>query len=91
MGILEQLNLWVDGKSVHNNEREECCPDFSCCHKQVNTPQVVKELFRDAYLRDKQEVVSRLLMEFLGNAFSDENIHIVGLEAMRREVDNGTV
>lgn len=36
-----QLNLWVEGISVHNPDRDgtKCCPDFSCC----GTPIVDKE------------------------------------------------
>ena len=88
MKIIEQLNLWVDGKSVHNDEREECCPDFSCCNKKVSTPKEVKELFRIAYLKDNQVVIERMLMEFLGNAFSNENVYIAGLDASRHEVES---
>lgn len=27
----EQLDMWLEGKSVHNPTTNECCPDFSCC------------------------------------------------------------
>lgn len=27
----EQLDMWVNGQSVHNPTTNECCPDFSCC------------------------------------------------------------
>ena len=84
MKVIEQLNLWVAGESVHNDEREECCPDFSCCNKEVNTPKEVKEIFRNAYLKDNQALIHRLLMEFLGNALSGENVYIAGLEASRQ-------
>lgn len=86
----EQLDLWVKGESVHNDEKGECCPDFSCCNNKVNTPQVIKELFRDEYLKgDKgnEGLMNRLLMEFLGNAFSGENVYIAGLETSRQEVE----
>ena len=36
MSAQEQLDLWVNGTSVHNNDAGiiggECCPDFSCCN-----------------------------------------------------------
>ena len=88
MKVIEQLNLWVDGKSTHNEELGECCPDFSCCNKEVNTPQEVKEIFRTAYLKNDQSLIYRLLMEFLSNALQGENVYIVGLEASRQEIDN---
>ena len=82
----EQLNLWVAGKPVHNDEKGECCPDFSCCNKEVSTPQEVKELFRHAYLAGNEVLVNRLLMEFLSNALSGKNVYIAGLEASRQEL-----
>lgn len=30
-GIDKQGREWVNGKSEHNRERNECTPDFSCC------------------------------------------------------------
>lgn len=29
--IIEQGHAWINGQSVHNKLRDECCPDFSCC------------------------------------------------------------
>ena len=26
-----QFENWLNGKSEHNKEIDECCPDFSCC------------------------------------------------------------
>ena len=26
-----QVFMWVQGNSLHNPIRDECCPDFSCC------------------------------------------------------------
>lgn len=73
MSPKEQLELWCQGKSIHNNERYynvvdendnvvrtekmaggECCPDFSCCNPNINTPIEERILFRDRpELRDK--------------------------------------
>ena len=70
MTYIEQLNLWVDNKSVHDDEQDQCCPDFSCCNKEINTPPEIKELFRDAYLRNNEELQYQLLLKFLGAAIS---------------------
>jgi len=56
----EQLNLWVDGNSVHNDTRDECCPDFSCC-----CPDLQADLETRIYFRDHPEERSRLLTKFL--------------------------
>lgn len=86
MTVFEQLNLWVEGESVHDDKLKQCCPDFSCCNKKVSTPKAVKEIFRNAFLKDNQAVVNRMLMEFLSNALSGKNVYIAGLDASRQEL-----
>lgn len=43
--IDEQLRLWVLGDPRHNVERDECCPDFSCCEPSLLAPKNVREAF----------------------------------------------
>jgi len=79
MEVLDQLNEWVKGNSVHNDERDECCPDFSCCNG-VTTPPDVRERFTKAFRDDDEETVMQMLGMFLGNAFANEEVkvHIAG-------------
>ena len=35
----EQLAEWVKGNSIHNQDRDECCPDFSCCDNELLAPE----------------------------------------------------
>lgn len=86
----EQLNKWVDGISVHNDEdgEEECCPDFSCCR-----PQLMATLEQRILFRDHPEHRTSMLGMFLQAALelsareSGErlNIHVI------HESDNKTV
>lgn len=87
LSVRRQLEAWVQGESIHNEKLDECCPDFSCCNKNVKTPQEVKDLFFHAYHNDKKDLMNRLLMEFLANVLSGENVYIAGLEASRQELD----
>lgn len=41
----KQLKLWVEGKPIHNEERNECCPDFSCCQSDLLAPKDIREKF----------------------------------------------
>ena len=41
----EQLDRWVAGESVHNDERDECCPDFPCCKVELLAPREEREKF----------------------------------------------
>lgn len=92
MKQLEQLEQWVAGNPLHNYEIGECCPDFSCCrgiHTMVDLP--VRETFYAAYKTGNEKLTTRLLMEFLSRALSDEGldkkVYIAGLEVSRQELD----
>ncbi len=64
MDTNEQLDAWVDGRSIHNKARDECCPDFSCCFEKAAAPIEERLLFRDhPALRDK--MLAMFLERFL--------------------------
>jgi hypothetical protein len=69
----EQLEQWCVGNSVHNHERDECCPDFSCCNPAAAAPMEERILFRD-----RPELRDAMLMGFLGRALAGAPVHIVG-------------
>lgn len=72
----EQLNEWVNGNSIHNHERDECCPDFSCCQSHYMASEAEKALFRD-----RPDLRHEMLMGFLSaaiNARVDASIHVAG-------------
>jgi hypothetical protein len=80
MTPLEQLDKWVDGESLCPNDRDECCPDFSCC-SNVETPRGVKEAFRAAFLRGDHEAMEKFCIGFLGGAVlqvSDKEVYLTG-------------
>jgi len=80
MTIAEQLELWVNGKSVHNDTRGECAPDFSCCNSKMKTPTEVRKRFAKAYREDDQKTMNQMLGMFLGEAISThtpKKVHIV--------------
>ena len=33
-----QMEKWLAGHPEHNTERDECCPDFSCCQPHLLAP-----------------------------------------------------
>lgn len=79
----EQLQLWVEGKSVHDSDEkgEQCCPDFSCCRPELQVPKEERELFQQLYLEEKHSESERMLMMFLGRAISlltDKKVYIAG-------------
>lgn len=63
----EQLDLWVEGKSVHNDERDECCPDFSCCG-----PPIVDKKTRLKFKAANEKERYEMLCEFLARMLEHE-------------------
>lgn len=64
----EQLQQWVQGVSIHNDDTGQCCLDFSCCQPELLTPKEERELF---FVSQKDEHM-RLLGMFLGRALSNK-------------------
>ncbi len=62
----EQKRRWVAGESVHNDERDECCPDFSCCNGELLAPQQEREKFAGA----SEDLRAAMLSVFLGRISS---------------------
>lgn len=83
----EQIDLWVKGQSIHNPDRDECCPDFSCCKPELLAPEAVRETFKSG----NYKVRNRLLGEFLGRLiakeFPNKKVYIAGLDAQRMELE----
>ena len=74
----EQLAEWVKGNPIHNNERDECCPDFSCCEPSLLADQRTREVF----IEGDYEVRYQMLMMFLSVGCSQmagsDNIYVAG-------------
>ena len=60
----DQLTEWVKGNSIHNQEKDECCPDFSCCTGKI-APKDVRERFAKAYYKKDEKTQNEMLMMFL--------------------------
>lgn len=70
MTPLEQLERWVVGESLHNHERGECCPDFSCCSGQPPVELEVRQRFLKAYQEQNEPVMNMMLGLFLTQAIT---------------------
>lgn len=73
----EQLARWVEGESVHNDELEECCPDFSCCEPRLLADKAERQAFKDANDDDRHA----MLFGFLGAGMalaSDGDVYVAG-------------
>jgi hypothetical protein len=75
-----QLELWVRGESVHNDERAECCPDFSCCEPQNAWPIAKRIKFAEAFVNEDYETTHNMLMSALVDMVDDDNVYIAGIQ-----------
>ena len=65
--VEEQLDRWVNGDSVHNLSRGECCPDFSCCNPELQTPVEVRRKFAKAAPAERDAMLGKFLGAMLKN------------------------
>lgn len=73
MKIEEQLDMWVDGNPQHNNDRNECTPDFSCCRGKDNmAPKHLRLEFAKAYREGDIRKTDQMLSDFLSGILSKE-------------------
>ena len=75
-----QLSEWLKGNPVHNDEQDECCPDFSCCQPELLADQKTRQAFADA----DEELRMTMLGMFLGAAIAameaDPKVYLAGLD-----------
>lgn len=71
----KQVEMWVKGESIHNEERDECCPDFSCCDKSLMAKESVRLRFAKAEVEGNEAVKTELLAMFLGRLLKRRNIN----------------
>jgi hypothetical protein len=65
---MSQLENWAQGKSIHNKKDDECCPDFSCCNKKMDTPLSERKTFMELYKEGGINAIAHLSAEYLGKA-----------------------
>lgn len=61
----DQLKEWLKGNSIHNDERNECTPDFSCCNEDLLALKLIREEFYDAWNKKDNDTLDKLLGYFL--------------------------
>jgi hypothetical protein len=84
---IEQLELWVQGESVHT---EICCPDFSCCRPELKASQEDRDLYFSAFKNGKNELCHEMEMGFLGKAI-ETICKEKGLESSSVYITDGAV
>ena len=67
----QQLALWVQGINKHNDERDECCPDFACCQTSNHWPIELRLTFQKLYDEGGSEAIEPMLMMSIRSLIGD--------------------
>ena len=80
----EQLEKWVAGESIHNHDLDQCCPDFSCCCKDILAPVHERINFKKAFMAKDEKTIFLMLGTFLQRMAiheSKSDVYLAGQEA----------
>jgi len=69
MDRTEQLKRWLAGDPQHD-DRNECVPDYSCCHPELAASQEARDAYWEAHASQDYEVLNHLTYAFLARKLS---------------------
>ncbi len=78
MTVDEQLSEWLKGNSIHNDDRDECCPDFSCCEPSLLADQRTRQAFVDADWDIRYQMLMMFLSVGCSQMAGSDKIYIAG-------------
>jgi len=78
MKSIKQLEYWEKGIPIHNKEKNECCPDFSCCEPTLLAPEHERKAFVKAFKKGDTATMHIMLIKFLGRAISSPQVYVAG-------------
>lgn len=76
----EQLAEWVKGNSQCPNDRDECCPDFSCCQPELLADEATRIAFADATEETRFSMLGGFLGAAMEKAAEGKNVYIAGVD-----------
>lgn len=65
MHIDIQLDLWIKGVSIHDQEAGGCVPDFSCCHPSLLAIFEERVAFVLAFQQKRLDICQGMYLIFL--------------------------
>ena len=73
MNPIDQLEFWIGGLSLHNEETGDCCPDFSCCNPKLHAPKHERINFTRFWKEGNIAPCEIMLMNFLERSLAVTN------------------
>lgn len=70
--LLAQLEEWVKGTSVHDDEANICVPDFSCCRPNLGINLEDRQEFMDHWLAGDTAYIQEKCLQFLDVLIRDQ-------------------
>lgn len=59
---VQQLEAWVDGRSICPSTTGECCPDFSCCSPKLQWPEAKRRQYAQAEQGTREKMLMGAVM-----------------------------
>ena len=75
-----QLAEWLKGNPIHNDKRDECCPDFSCCQPELLVDQRTRQAFVDADEALRMSMLGIFLASAIALAARGKEVYIAGAD-----------
>jgi hypothetical protein len=66
--LFDQIKKWASGHSLHNETDDWCCPDFSCCIKEIDTPADQRQEYLRLFTEQGVEGIVSMMETFTANA-----------------------
>ena len=76
----KQLAEWVKGNSIHNDTRDECCPDFSCCQPELLADEATRTAFEAANDEDRMQFLGMFLGAGMAAMMPEKKVYIAGVD-----------
>ncbi len=81
MTVDEQLAEWLKGNPIHNDERDECCPDFSCCQPDLLADEKTRQAFVDAREDQRTSMLGMFLGAMLEKDGKADDVYLAGFDS----------
>lgn len=87
MTPLEQIEKWAAGESIHNPDRNECCPDFSCCFPELKWTNSTREQYLHHARKNDRGRLRMLLVSSLKTLASsiDREVKVINSDPLAVE------
>jgi len=75
-----QASRVIKTPPIHNETRDECCPDFSCCQPELLADEKTRRAFAEADDETRMSMLGMFLGAGLGRLVEDGDVYLSGFD-----------